>query len=111
MPQDNYQNTDTITQVRVNGQSIQPLASPSPYELRSEEVQDIMSKMPHWIIRRGTTVLCAVILLLCVGAYYIHYPDVIVTNVTITSSNPPLKMVAQTSGKIQQIFVKNEGRV
>src|SRR4051812_25154562 len=101
MPQNNYQNTDSITEVRVNGHTVQPLASPSPFELRSEEAQDIISKMPHWIIRRGTSVLCAVILLLCTGAYFIHYPDVIVTNVTITSSNPPLKMVALTSGKIQ----------
>src|ERR1051325_2669663 len=91
----------------VNGHQVRYAASPSPYEVRSEEVQDIMSKMPHWIIRRGTTVLFVVMALLLGGAYFIHYPDVIVTSVNITSSNPPVKIVAQSSGKIQRLFAED----
>ena len=107
MPQNDDHITSIIAEHPVNGHRVPYTAAPSPYEIRSEEVQDIMSKMPHWIISRGTTVLFAGMILLLAGAYFIHYPDVIVTSVRITSSNPPIKIVAQSSGKIQQIFVRN----
>ncbi|MEO5890281.1 MAG: HlyD family efflux transporter periplasmic adaptor subunit [Ferruginibacter sp.] len=83
-----------------------------PYlAVRSEEVQDIISRMPHWIVRRGTAVLFVVVILLFSGSYFIRYPDVITTNVYITSSNPPVKIVAQGSGKIKQMFVQNNQHV
>ncbi|SEN24810.1 Multidrug resistance efflux pump [Chitinophaga rupis] len=81
------------------------------YQHHHEEVQDIMSKMPHWIVRRGITLLFAVVMLLFAGAYFIHYPDVITTQVNITSANPPVKIVAQTSGKISELFVQNNAAV
>lgn len=81
------------------------------YQHHHEEVQDIMSKMPHWIVRRGITLLLAVVMLLFAGAYFIHYPDVISTQVNITSANPPVKIVAQTGGKISELFVQNNAAV
>lgn len=81
------------------------------YQHHHEEVQDIMSKMPHWIVRRGITLLFAVVILLFAGAYFIHYPDVITTQVNITSANPPVKIVAQTGGKISELFVQNNAAV
>jgi multidrug efflux pump subunit AcrA (membrane-fusion protein) len=81
------------------------------YQHHHEEVQDIMSKMPHWIVRRGIALLFAVIMLLFAGACFIHYPDVITTQVNITSANPPVKIVAQSSGKISEIFVPNNSTV
>ena len=77
------------------------------YEVNSEAVQEIMSKMPHWIIRKGTFVFFIIIMLLFTGAYFIHYPDVIVTKLIITSSNPAVKIIAQSSGRIQRLFVIN----
>jgi multidrug efflux pump subunit AcrA (membrane-fusion protein) len=85
--------------------------SSSFIESRSEEVQEIISKMPHWVIRRGSMMLLIVTILLISGAWFIHYPDVIVTQVAITSTNPPLKIVALSSGKIRQIFVRNNEMV
>lgn len=78
-----------------------------PVAHRSEEVHEILSKMPHWIITNGITVLLVIILLLFTGAYFIRYPDIVVTRVTITSSDPPVRLIAQTNGKIQKIFVSN----
>jgi multidrug efflux pump subunit AcrA (membrane-fusion protein) len=82
--------------------------SSSPYELRSSEVQDIMSKMPHWIVRKGITLLFVLILLLLAGAYFLHFPDVIPAKVVITSANPPVKLIAPSSGKVQQLFIANK---
>ena len=79
-----------------------------PGEINSEEVQDIMCKMPSRMVRQGTGILFVVIALLFVGAYFIQYPDIIVTNVNIVSANPPVKVVAQTNARIQRLFIQND---
>jgi multidrug resistance efflux pump len=86
-------------------------ATTTRYEIRSDEVQEIMSKMPHWIVRRGAAALLVLVLLMLAGAYFIHYPDVVLAKVSITSANPPVKLVAQSTGKIQHLAVKNEEHI
>jgi multidrug resistance efflux pump len=103
----NYHITEVSVEDNGNSHNNHPLPSSSRYEVSSEDVQDIMSKMPHWIVRQGTSVLFIVIILIFTGAYFIHYPDVIITHVTITSSRPPVKVVAQTNARIQQIFIRD----
>ena len=77
-------------------------------EIKSEEVQDIMSKMPSRIIQYGIGILFTLIALLLAGAYFIHYPDIIITSVNIVSSNPPVKLVAQTNARIQRLFIQDD---
>ena len=73
----------------------------------SEEVQEIMGQMPHWIIRRGVNIIFLIVLLLFVFAYFMRYPDIIETKITITLDNPPVKIVSHSSGRIQKLFVQN----
>jgi hypothetical protein len=61
--------------------------TPSPYELRSGEVQDIMTRMPHWIIRQGTSVLLSVMLILFGAAYFIRFPDIVTANVRVSNGS------------------------
>lgn len=76
-------------------------------EIRSEEINEILGKAPNWIIRRGITVVFSVILLIIVGSYIFKYPDIINSTIVITSENVPATIVAKTSGKITDIFVKD----
>jgi multidrug efflux pump subunit AcrA (membrane-fusion protein) len=76
------------------------------YETQSEAVQEILSRMPHWIVRRGTALLFAVIILLFGGAYFIKFPDLIPAGIQITSSAPPVKIVSPVNGKIRKMFVE-----
>lgn len=88
MPNNHYRHvTDVHPEPLINGHSVPDIKPQSPYELRSEEVQDIMTRMPSWIIRHGTTVLFLVIALLFTGAYFIHFPEIITAPVNIKSSN------------------------
>jgi len=50
---------------------------------RSPAVQDIMGKMPHWIIRSGITFIALLTLGLLAGAWFFHYPEAVNTKVTI----------------------------
>lgn len=76
-------------------------------QLRSEEVQEILTRMPHWMIRWGNLLVLTAIVITLLMSYIIKYPDVITTNIVLTTGNPPEKLLARSTGRIQKIFVKN----
>lgn len=76
-------------------------------ELRSEEVQEVMGQIPAWIVRWGITILFIVVLALLVGSYFFRYPDTIATEMTLTSRQPVVEVVARSSGKISGLYVVN----
>lgn len=74
-------------------------------QLRSDEVQDILGKTPVWMIRWGTVLIFGIILMLFFLSWFIKYPDIISTEIVITTAFPPEKIVARTSGKIEDLLV------
>jgi multidrug resistance efflux pump len=80
-------------------------------EIRSEEVQEILGHIPHWIIRSGIGVIFVVLLLLFIGSMFFKYPDIISSSISVTTENPPASLVAKTSGKIDLLFVEDKQRV
>ncbi len=77
-------------------------------ELRAEEVHDIINAVPRKLIRYGSFSILLVVVLVIIGANYITYPDVLPANIIITTEIPPVKIIARSSGKIQQVFVKDQ---
>ncbi len=67
-----------------------------------------MGHPPRWIIRWGITMIFTIIVLLLVGSWLFKYPDIISSPVVITTENPPAAVVAKTSGKIQEFYVKDQ---
>ena len=80
-------------------------------EIRSEEVQEILGKMPTWIIRNGIVLIFIIIALLFTGSWVFKYPDVIHSTIVITSSNPPATLIARSDGKITHFFVADNQNV
>ncbi len=80
-------------------------------ELRSEEIQDILGKVPPWLIRRGMTGIAIVIILLLVIAAWFKYPDRIVSPIQLTTDNPPVYLVARTTAKITHFFAEENRSV
>lgn len=74
-------------------------------ELRSEEVQEILTKIPHWLIRFGSFVILMLLLLVFFISWLVKYPDVITSPIVITTNIPPEKLIAKTSGKIETILI------
>ena len=74
-------------------------------ELRSEEVQEILTRVPHWMIRWGNIIIIIILLVMMMFSYFMKYPDILTTQVVITTQNPPEKLVARTTGKIAKILV------
>lgn len=80
-------------------------------EIRSEEVQEILSFVPHWMIRWGNTLFFLLILLVLLITWFVKYPDIINAEVTLTTQIPPQKEYARVSGKIDTLFVGNNQKV
>jgi len=80
-------------------------------ELRSEEFQEVLGSVPPWILRWGITVLAAVVVILLIGSAIIKYPDVIPAQIILTGSTPPATLVAHASGKIKELYVKDNQEV
>lgn len=76
-------------------------------QLRSEEVQEILTRVPHWMIRWGNLLILSLVLLLLFLSWLVKYPDVIPAEAIITTRIPPQKEYAKTSGTIESLFVKD----
>ncbi len=80
-------------------------------ELISNEVQELISYRPHWIIRKGNAIFFLVMFLLLAFTWFIKYPDVIKGSLKLTAINPPKLLIAKTEGKLQKLLVSNEQEV
>ncbi|TAH19009.1 MAG: HlyD family efflux transporter periplasmic adaptor subunit [Cytophagales bacterium] len=80
-------------------------------EFRSEEAQEVLTRMPSWIIRWGMTVLFAVVAVLFFISYLVKYPDTIQAKVNITTQDLPASIISKHNGKIARLFVKENQAV
>lgn len=80
-------------------------------ELRSESVQDILTNPPHWMFRWGNTIIFIILLLILAMSYIIKYPEFVPAPIVVTSQNPPEKIEARSSSKIEKIFIKDHQKV
>lgn len=81
------------------------------FELRSEEVQEILTRMPHWLIRWGSVMIFAIIMLFIFISWIVKYPDIVPSQILITTNVPPQKLIAKTTGRIEAILVSNKSSV
>ncbi|UII25818.1 HlyD family efflux transporter periplasmic adaptor subunit [Fulvivirga maritima] len=79
--------------------------------LRSEEVQAILTKVPNWMVLWGNVVFLTIILLLLIFSWFIKYPNVIRVEALITTQSPVNELYARSSGRLDSILVKEGGIV
>src|SRR5688572_26744013 len=79
--------------------------------LRSEEVQEILTKVPNWMIRWGIVLFLALIFLVLFISWFVKYPDIILSEALITTQIPPQKEYAKTTGKLHAILVDDHESV
>ena len=76
-----------------------------------EDIREVIFRPPHWIVRYGIS-LCSLILAgLLLGSWLIRYPDLISGKVKITSTNPPVTLVAAQSGRMARVMVQDGEQV
>ena len=77
----------------------------------SEPVNEIIGDPPRKIVRWGTSIIAVVIILFIFFAWLIRYPDIVPAPVEITTANPPVTLVAKISGRIKNLYVKDQDPV
>ena len=80
-------------------------------EIRSEEVQEILTRAPHALVRWGITVFFSVLAMFFIGGCFFKYPDVISSSITITTEHPPAWIVARGNGKIREVYHQDRDSV
>ena len=70
-------------------------------EVRSEEVQEIVNRVPSWIVRWGTMLIFIVFLVALFISWFVKYPDVLKAEVLITTTPVPVNLVARVAGRLK----------
>jgi HlyD family secretion protein len=74
-------------------------------ELISDEVKEIISYRPHWMIRKGNLIFFIVLASLLSLTWFIAYPDIINGSARLVSLNAPKMISSKTEGKLMKLFV------
>ena len=80
-------------------------------DTRSDDVQEILSTPPSWMVRWGTLMMIVALALLLVVCWKWKYADEVVGQLELTTTNPPELIVAQQDGKITRLFVKERMKI
>jgi HlyD family secretion protein len=84
---------------------------PETLQLRSDEVQEFISRKPNFFIRWGTLLFFCILVLMGTVCWFIQYPDLVVSKARLTSMNAPKEVITRTEGKLQQIASTNGDNV
>jgi multidrug resistance efflux pump len=80
-------------------------------EIRSEEVQEILTAVPSWMIRWGNTLVLLCILGILAISWFVSYPDIIPSQAIVTTEIPPQKIFARSTGSIDTLLVQDNQNV
>lgn len=89
-----------------------PLATDIEQQARhSDDMQDIITTVPSWILRWGITLFFTILVLLFSLSAFIRYPDIVKTQLKITSPDMPKQVVPKVTGKLVKLLINNNDLV
>ena len=80
---------------------------PQENRFHSEEAQDILGKIPSWIVRYGVTAIFTIFIGIVVACYFIKYPETIIAPIVITTQNAPIDVYSRDNGLLETIVATN----
>jgi multidrug efflux pump subunit AcrA (membrane-fusion protein) len=79
--------------------------------LRTEEIDEILTSTPKWILRWGLSVIFILIATAVILSYFIKYPDILTADITLTTLNPPVNLIAKNNGKLTHLLAANHSGI
>lgn len=77
-------------------------------DIHSEDLQEIISKPPSWLLKRGISFVLLTVLIIFGLSALIRYPEILTNSMRITTDNAPKVVTNKIEGKLVKIVV-NEG--
>ena len=74
---------------------------------RSDYVKEVLETPPNSIITWGNTFFLGFIILILLLSWFIKYPDIVASEVILTTNTPPIFLASKTEGKIDALLKKN----
>ncbi|MEX1268952.1 MAG: HlyD family efflux transporter periplasmic adaptor subunit [Balneolaceae bacterium] len=85
----------------------EPATNWAELDVRSEEVQEIIGRPPHWLIRWGVLAFFGVLLLVLLSASIIKYPEGIQAPIKLAAIEAPRVLQSRIDGKLVKISHEN----
>lgn len=76
-------------------------------ELKSEAMNEMLSRPPSWLVRSGSSVLILIIILIIGLCFLIEYPDEIIGESILTSENPPIELKNQLNVQLKKLLIED----
>ena len=80
-------------------------------ELRSEQMKELLTTPPKWIVNSGGGMLLLALLLIISLAWFIRYPDEISGEVIVTTSKAPIELSNQNYVQLKALNVVENQKV
>ncbi len=80
-----------------------PANPPQPEEIALNErtqMEYLLGNPPSWMMRYGISVLAGFFFVLLALAWFVRYPDIVEAPVVLTTANPPIRVIAKSSGRV-----------
>lgn len=71
----------------------------------SEQLREVLTKIPNWFFRWGTVLILLTVIVIFFFSWFIKYPDVVISEVTITTQNQPIDIICKSDGVLKEIYV------
>lgn len=71
-----------------------------------DEVQQLLGQPPGWMLRWGIPFVGAGALVLLLISAWVQYPDIVIGRASILAqNNPPIRIMAQRSGRVSELLI------
>lgn len=76
-------------------------------DIHSEDLQEIISKPPSWLLKRGINFIVLTIFILFGLTFFIRYPEVVPVSMKFNTSSAPKVLTGKVTGNLVKILVKD----
>ncbi|MEH6306580.1 HlyD family efflux transporter periplasmic adaptor subunit [Olivibacter sp. CPCC 100613] len=80
-------------------------------EIHTEDLQDIISKPPSWLLKWGISLVLFILLAIVAMSAFIRYPDIVHAGIKVNAINAPKAVVPRVSGTLSKLLAKERTKV
>lgn len=92
---------------RLNGEVLPSGFGQGFIDLRSSEVDEVLSQPPPWLIRWGITVFFMVLMILLAVGWFVEYPDLVKAPLKVVATDFPKAVNARSEGVLIKLWAKD----